>query len=214
MTVLTSTPDLLSQLSQGPIKMGDLKKMAKEIKKDHALAMELWDSREFYPRMLAVLIMDKKLIGQDLIDRLADDLQTHNSDQRVRITDWFLANQLMKDNRLKALINTWEHAPSPILRRLFWYQQGRLRWTGQTPPDNTAELLASLENNLATEEPEVQWAMNFTAGWIGVYDPKHRSQVVTLGEKVGLYKGDPVSRGCTPNYLPEFVEIEVGKRKA
>ncbi|WP_342561406.1 hypothetical protein NST84_17240 [Paenibacillus sp. FSL R7-0345] len=44
-------------------------------------------------------------------------------------------------------------------------------------------------------------------------DQKHRARCIKLGEVAGLYKGDMVSRGCTPDYLPEFIAIEVGKRK-
>lgn len=40
-------------------KLGDLRKIAKDIKKDHELAMELWSTEEFLPRLLAILIMDK-----------------------------------------------------------------------------------------------------------------------------------------------------------
>lgn len=64
----------------------------------------------------------------------------------------------------------------------------RLRWTGQTPPDNTADLVAAIETNISQEEPEVQWAMNFTAGWIGVYDEENRARCMEIGEKTGLYK--------------------------
>lgn len=62
------------------------------------------------------------------------------------------------------------------------------------------------------EEPEVQWAMNFTAGWIGVYEEEYRERCIKLGEATGLYKDDMVSKGCTPNYLPGFITIEVAKR--
>ena len=86
-----------------------------------------------------------------------------------------------------------------------------MRWVGQTPPDNTEYLLSAIETNIAKEEPEVQWAMNFTAGWIGVYDKKYRSRCVAIGEKTGLYKGKMVSKGCTPDYLPEFIAIESEK---
>lgn len=61
-------------------------------------------------------------------------------------------------------------------------------------------------------EPEVQWAMNFTAGQIGIHEPDYRARCVKLGEKTGLYKDEKVSRGCTPNYLPQFIDIEVRKR--
>jgi len=81
------------------------------------------------------------------------------------------------------------------------------------PPNNTENLLASIEKNIATEEPEVQWAMNFTAGQIGIFDTTYRKRCIALGEKNGLYKDEPVSKGCTPNYLPEFIRIQVGKLK-
>jgi 3-methyladenine DNA glycosylase AlkD len=120
----------------------------------------------------------------------------------------------MKDKKLVVLIESWEENPSPILRRFFWYHQARLRWTGKTPPPgNSAQLLNSLESNMATAEPEVQWAMNFCAGWIGIFEPKLRPRCVKLGKTLGLYKDEPVAKNCTPSYLPEFIRIEVGKRE-
>jgi len=55
--------------------------------------------------------------------------------------------------------------------------------------------------------------MNFTAGWIGVYDETRRTKCIKLGEKTGLYKDEVVPRGCTPSYLPAFITVEVNKRK-
>lgn len=193
-------------------KLGDLRKMAKDIKKDHSLAMDLWATGTFLSRQLAILIMDNKILTLDLINELDKDIQTHPFDERNQLMDWLMANQLAKDKKTIALMQSWEKSPSTLQRRTYWYYQARLRWTGQTPPDNTPELLSSIETSLAKEEPEVQWAMNFTAGWIGVYEKKYRSRCVTLGEKTGLYKDDMVSKGCTPNYLPAFIAMETNKR--
>lgn len=209
-----STEDLLSQLNADTIKLGEIKKIAKEIKKDHDLALELWASESFYPRMLAVLIMDKKQLTQNLITQLAEDLRVHEMEQRLQIADWLLANQLMKDKKLVVLLESWEKETPPLLRRWFWYHQARLRWTGKTPPDNTVDLLNSLETDMANAESEVQWAMNFAAAQIGIYEPEYRERCIELGERLGLYKGDPVARGCTPDYLPEHIRIEVAKRAA
>lgn len=203
--------DILLQINS-KTKLGDLRKIAKGIKKDHELAMELWASEEFLPRLLAILIMDKKLLSQDVLNQLDQDMQTHTFEERNNLMDWLMANQLMKDQKNIALMESWKNSPSVLQRRAFWYFQGRLRWTGQTLPDNTADLLAEIEANLAQEEPEVQWAMNLTAGWIGVYDEKYRARCMEIGEKTGLYKDEMVSKGCTPNYLPEFISIEVNKR--
>ncbi|MCM3090917.1 MULTISPECIES: DNA alkylation repair protein [unclassified Cytobacillus] len=203
--------NILSQIDS-KTKLGDLRKIAKVIKKDHELAMELWSSEEYLPRLLAILIMDKKLLSQDVLDKLDKDMQIHTIDERNNLMDWLMANQLNKDKKTVALMESWETSPSTLQRRAFWYYQARLRWTGQTPPDNTEDLLSALEANISQEEPEVQWAMNFTAGWIGVYDEKNRARCIKIGEKTGLYKDEKVSKGCTPNYLPEFIKIEVNKR--
>src|SRR5690606_14534236 len=163
--------------------------------------------------LLATLMFDKKLLTEEVIDQLAADMLQHDLQQRSQLADWLMANQLAKDKKLASLMTTWEKSPSPILRRLFWYHQARLRWTGQTPPDNSAELLKSLEKEMAHEEPEVQWAMNFCAGQIGIHEPEFRARCIKLGEKLGLYKDEHVSKNCTPSYLPEFIRIEVAKRK-
>ncbi|MFC5735560.1 DNA alkylation repair protein [Cytobacillus gottheilii] len=193
-------------------KLGDLRKIAKDIKKDHELAMELWSTEAYLPRLLAILIMDKKNLSQDVLNKLGQDMQTHTFDERNNLMDWLMANQLSKDKKTIALMESWENSSSALQRRTFWYYQARLRWTGQTPPDNTEYLLSALEANIAQEEREVQWAMNFTAGWIGVYDEKQRARCITLGEKTGLYKDEKVAKGCTPSYLPEFIAIEANKR--
>ncbi|GAA0372590.1 DNA alkylation repair protein [Bacillus horti] len=203
---------ILSQINS-KTKLGDLRKIAKDIKKDHELAMELWSTEEFLPRLLALLIMDKKLLSQEVLNKLDKDMQTHTFEEKNNIMDWLMANQLTKDKKTIALMESWENSPSALQRRAYWYYQARLRWTGQTPPDNTVDLLSKLEANITQEEPEVQWAMNFTAGWIGVYDEKYRARCINLGEETGLYRGQMVSKGCTPDYLPEFITIEVNKRQ-
>lgn len=211
MKLSSKAENILSQINT-KTKLGDLRKIAKEIKKDHALAMELWSTGKFLPRQVAILIMENKVLSQDLIDKLDKDMHEHPLNERNQLIDWLMANQLTKDKKIIKLIESWENSPSALQRRVFWYYKARLRWVGQIPPDNTADLIAAIEANIAKEEPEVQWAMNFTAGWIGVFDEKYRKRCIAVGEKTGLYKDDMVSKGCTPDYLPEFIAIEANKR--
>lgn len=211
MKLSSKAENILAQINS-TTKLGDLRKIAKEIKKDHELAMELWSTGKFLPRQLAILIMDSKLLSQELMNQLEKDMEVHPLNERNQLMDWMMANQLMKDKKTIELIKSWDKSPYALQRRVFWYYQARLRWVGQTPPDNTADLLSAIEANIATEQPEVQWAMNFTAGWIGVYDQAYRKRCVAIGEQTGLYKGEMVSKGCTPNYLPEFIAIEADKR--
>lgn len=202
-----------AQIDPKTTKLGDLRKLAKEIKKDHELAMELWSTGEYLPRQLAMLIMDKKHLTQTLIDQLDADIQSHEYEERNHLMDWLMANQLAKDKKTVALMESWENSPSSLQRRLFWYYQARLRWMGKTDHSNTEDLLSSIEAKLLKEPPEVQWAMNFTAGQIGKWQAEHRARCIAIGESTGLYRDEIVPRGCTPNYLPEFISIEVAKLK-
>ncbi|UUX34845.1 DNA alkylation repair protein [Fundicoccus culcitae] len=210
--VTAKAQELLEQLGPETLR-GELRKIAKEIKMDHAIAMELWSSQEYTPRLLALLIMDKKQLSADDVDRIILDMEDHDYDQRISLMDWFYANQLTKLKKLQNLIDGWQHSEIPLQRRTFWYYQARQRWTGQIPPDNTEALLDAIEADIVDEKPEVQFTMNLTAGWIGVYDEQYRDRCIAIGEKTGLYKGEMVSKGCTPSYLPEFIAIEVEKRQ-
>ncbi len=207
----TKAENVLTQISDKNTKLGDLRKIANGIKKDHDLAMELWSSKLFFARQLAILIMDKKLLTEKVIDNLVSGINQHNEKERLQLIDWLMANQLTKDKKTIALIESWEDSQSSLKRRIYWYYQGRLRWAGQ-PQTNNEKLLSIIESKIEKEDPEVQWAMNFTTGWIGVYEKKYRNRCVALGEKTGLYNGKMVSKGCTPEYLPEFITIESNKR--
>lgn len=211
MKLSSKSKEIYDHINIETTKLGDLRKIAKEIKVNHELAMELWSTSEFLPRLLASLIMDKKLLTQEFINTLDMDIQKHELEERNQLIDWLMANQFAKDKKIIALVESWENSTSTLQRRVFWYYQARLRWMGNTNHSNTEKLLTAIELKLAKEKTEVQWAMNFTAGQIGKWQVEHRERCIAIGKKTGLYKDEIVHKGCTPNYLPKFISIEVAK---
>lgn len=111
--------DILNRLN-AQTKMGDLSKIAKEIKKDHALAMELWQSGKYMARMLASLIMDTKALNTEVVESLYNDMKNHDLPEQEQINDWLMANQLMKHKQTVAMLEAWEQSPSDMQRRSFW----------------------------------------------------------------------------------------------
>lgn len=216
MKLSAKAADIVTDITKDNTKLGDLRKIAKEIKKDHALAQELWGTGKLMPMLLACLIFDPKLLDAKAVDALLADIDkldgNEEGSERLQLTDWLMANQLMKDKKLTTLILNWQDDAQALKRRIFWYYQGRLRWTGQRPPEDTGNLLRAIQENIAGEQPEVQWVMNFAAGWIGVFDKQFRDDCIAMGEKHGLYKDEFVHKNCTPSYLPKFIEIEANKR--
>jgi len=211
MELSSTAENIITQISDKKTKLGDLRKIANVIKKDHELAMELWSTTHYLARQLAILLMDKKLLSKEIIDRLVSDIEQHREEEKLQLIDWLMANQLAKDKRTIALMESWENSTSPLQRRTFWYHQARLRWVGQTPPPNSEELLSKIETRIENEVSEVQWAMNFTAAQIGIFQEIFRKRCINIGEQTGLYKDEMVAKNCTPNYLPKFIAIQVAK---
>jgi len=211
MKLSSTAENIITQISDKKTKLGDLRKIANVIKKDHELAMELWSTTHYLARQLAILLMDKKLLSKEIIDRLVSDIEQHREEEKLQLIDWLMANQLAKDKRTIALMESWENSTSPLQRRTFWYHQARLRWVGQTPPPNSEELLSKIETRIENEVSEVQWAMNFTAAQIGIFQETFRKRCINIGEQTGLYKNEMVAKNCTPNYLPKFIAIQVAK---
>jgi 3-methyladenine DNA glycosylase AlkD len=205
--------NILTQISEASTKLGDLRKIADSIKKNHNLAMEFWSTGKYFPRQLAILIMDKKMLSMDFLNDLFKDIEQHPENEKLHLTDWLMANQLVKDKKTIAFIESWADGPSSLQRRIFWYYQGRLRWVGQNPPPNSEALLDIIDKNIEKEKSEVQWAMNFTAGQIGIFQEEFRERCSAIGERTGLYKDEIVAKNCTPNYLPKYIAIQVAKLK-
>lgn len=203
---------LADQVTPEDTRMSQIRALAKTIKTDHALALELWSTEHVRSRQLAVLLFDKKKLDEELVDSLCADLAVHPEKHQTNIMEWLMVNQLSKSAAGRRLMESWEHSDLDVQRRTFWYHQARLRWRGKTPPGNTVHLLDALDARLANEVPMVQMMMNFAAGWSGVYEPEHRDRCVALGERTGLYRDEVVPRGCAPQYLPEF--IREGAHKA
>ena len=73
-------------------------------------------------------------------------------------------------------------------------------------------LLDRIESELADAVPEVQRTMNNTLAGIGIHAPKLRKRAIAIGEKVGLYRDWPVSKGCTPPFVPIWVNFMVSRQ--
>lgn len=204
--------NIVKTINKDSTKYGDVKKLAKEIKKDHTLAMGLWATGQYYPRLLAVLILDRKMIDESFIENFSTDLEKHSEGEWKQILDWLFANQLNKSKKLLSMVDGWMRSESAVQRKLFWTHQYRLRWTGKTGHENTEELMDVIEETIMNENQPIQESMILTAGWIGVYNLEYRDRLVKFGEATGLYKDLKAPPGCTPWYLPEFIRIEAQKR--
>jgi 3-methyladenine DNA glycosylase AlkD len=191
--------------NQFGVKLGDIRTIANRIKSDHALALELWKTGNVEAQLLATLIIKPKMLSAAELDAMT------RSTTCTQVADWLNSYVVAKHPEKDALRERWMKDKDRWAARAGWHFTASLINKGGNGVDLEA-LLDRIEKELPKARPEVQWTMNNTLAAIGIQHARLRPRVIALGEKIGLYRDWPVSKGCIPPYVPVWVEA-MSKRK-
>jgi 3-methyladenine DNA glycosylase AlkD len=191
--------------NQFGVKLGDIRAIAKQIKTDHELALELWDTGNVDAQLLATLIIKPGSLSAVELDTLT------RSTTCAQVADWLNAYVVAQHPAQDALREKWMQDKDRWAARAGWNLTAS-RVNKAVGGLDVAALLDRIEKELPNASPEVQWTMNNTLAAIGIQHPAHRKRAIAIGEKIGLYRDWPVSKGCTPPYVPVWIEALV-KRK-
>ncbi len=127
------------------------------------------------------------------------------------MADWLNAYVVAQHPEKEALREKWMTAKDRWAARAGWNLTASRVNKGARDLDLPA-LLDRIEKEMPKAMPEVQWTMNNTLAAIGIHHPKHRKRTLAIGENIGLYRDWPVSKGCTPPYVPVWVEAMVKRQ--
>ncbi|HRQ71816.1 MAG TPA: DNA alkylation repair protein [Phycisphaerales bacterium] len=202
------------------VKTGDIRKLAKKIKTDHDLALELWKTGNVDAQLLAILAMDPKRLSTAQLDSMVREARF------AWVAEW-LQSYIIKNRpaaEREALREKWmsKSEKDAWAARAGWHLTASIINNGGTSRDRKGAddhtldldaLLDRIEKEMPKAPPETKWTMNSTLGAIGIHHPAHRKRALAIGEKIGLYKDWPVSKGCTIPYVPVWVE-EMVKQQA
>jgi 3-methyladenine DNA glycosylase AlkD len=191
--------------NQFGVSLGDIRALATKIRTDHPLALSLWETGNVEAQFLATLLIQPKKLSAKEMDRMVRSITF------VRVADWLNAYVVRQHPDNEALRQDWMAAED--------------RWAARAGWDLTAErvakspdgldlpaLLARIESEMASADREVQWTMNNTPATIGIHFPKHRKRAIAIGEKLGIYRDSPVSKGCTSPFAPIWIQFMVSRQ--
>ena len=187
-----------------------IREIANEYGKNQETARHLWKHGGTYSRLFSLLIMDLKAIDTGYIETMIQDIEAADKQDQRKLSDWLIANVLMKKASLKKEAGNWRSAKSIIKPRIFWSIQART--VKAENRELNVQLLEALEQKMASANEMVQEPMNWCAAQIGIEVESLRVRCLKLGEKLGLYKDYPVSKGCTSPYLPIWITTIVEKQ--
>ena len=203
--------------NQFGVKLGDIRTIAKKFKPSaatHALALKLWETGNVEAQLLATLLLTPASLTADELDALT------RSTTCSQVAEWLNAYIVPNQPDKDILREKWmkPREKDRWAARAGWHlTASRINKAAKTPSADIdldlVALLDRIEKELAKAAPEVQWTMNNTLAAIGIHHADLRKRAIAIGEKVGLYRDWPVSKGCTPPYVPVWVDFMV-KRNA
>ena len=189
------------------LKMGDIRKVAKEIKTDHALALQLWDSGVFEARMLAILVMKPKQLSAEQLDAMV------RSNGVAQVADWLSSYVIGAHPEKEKLRAAWMKCDHPMAARAGWsLTAGRIAKDAANL--DLPGLLDRIEKTMPGAPPQTQWTMNIALAYIGIHHPQHRARALSIGEALGIYRDYPCSPGCTSPFAPIWINEMVRRQSA
>lgn len=187
------------------VKLGDLRTIAKKFKVNHPLAMELWDTQNIDARLLAILIMNASELSEQELTEMVCSI---DFDQ---VSDWFNA-YILKDHPARDMVmSEWLHSKNIWAARSGWsLLAGKIARDSEGL--SISEILDRIESEMPAAAPQVQWTMNTALAQTGIHHPAYRNRAMSIGERLGIYRNYPVSKGCTSPFAPIWIS-EMVKRQ-
>jgi 3-methyladenine DNA glycosylase AlkD len=191
--------------NQFGVKHGDIRVLAKKIKADHTLAMSLWETGNIDAQYLAILLIKPKDLSAQEVDRLVRSVTFG------WVADW-LTNYVVKQHPDKeTLRQEWMATDHRWAARAGWSLTAERVVKSPDGLDPPA-LLDRIESEMGTADPVAQWTMNSALAEIGIHFPELRKRAIAIGEKLGIYRDYPVSKGCTSPFAPIWINYMVSRQ--
>jgi 3-methyladenine DNA glycosylase AlkD len=186
------------------VKLGDIRTIAKKIKSDHALALELWQTGNLDAQLLATLILKPKALTADDLDRMVRSVTTW------QLADWLNSYVVAQHPDKEALRQKWMTTKHPMAARAGWRLTAD-RISDEPEGLDLPALLDRIESEMAKADPAAQWTMNSTLAQIGIHVLKLRKRALAIGEKLGIYRDYPCAKGCTSPFAPIWINAMVNR---
>jgi 3-methyladenine DNA glycosylase AlkD len=191
--------------NQFGVMRGDIRTLANTIKTDHELAKALWETGNIDARFLAILIIAPKRLSITELNNMV------RSERFAEVIDWLYAYVIKEHADKEQLRLQWMIDDDVMAARLGWsLTSGRVSRSSEGL--DLPAILDRIESEMPAAPPEVQWTMNTTLAQIGIHHPAYRERALAIGERLGIYRDYPVSKGCTSPFAPIWIN-EMVKRQ-
>jgi 3-methyladenine DNA glycosylase AlkD len=154
------------------VNLGKLRSLAKRLKTQQDLAVELWDTGDTAARLLAILICRPKAFSRDELDAMLRQSRV------PKVQDWLINYVVKKSQHAQELRLAWFADADPWVASAGWTLTADR--VAKSPENlDLPGLLDLIEAQMKDAQDRLQWAMNTCLAQIGIEHAELRARAST-----------------------------------
>jgi len=192
------------------VSFADLRLLAKQIKVDQDLAVQLWATGNHDAQILATLIADPAQFDAKTLDAWSKNLENYV------ITDQF-AGLVARTLYWQKKAEKWHKARGEWIARAGWNLIGQLALHESALPDSYFEpYLIEIEAGIHQQKNRVREAMNNALIAIGIRNAALQEKALSAAQTIGLVEIDHGETNCRTPSATEYIlrTVEHRRKKA
>ncbi|MFC3895459.1 DNA alkylation repair protein [Lentzea rhizosphaerae] len=180
------------------VNLGKLRAVAKRLKTQQELSVQLWRTGDTAARLLALLICRPKAFSRDELDAMLREAR------RPKVHDWLVNYVVKKSPHAEDLRVSWFADADPVVASAGWALTTD-RVARKPEGLDLAGLLDVIEKEMKDAPERLQWAMNHCLAQIGIEHPSLRARAIGIGERLEVLKDYPTPPNCTSPFAPIWI---------
>src|SRR5690554_1589368 len=180
------------------VNLSKLRLIAKRLKTQHELSLELWATGETPAKLLALLICRPKGFDRGELDTMLREAGS------PKVHDWLVNYVVKKSTHAEGLRAAWLADADPVVASAGWALTSE-RVNKKPEGLDLPGLLDTIEAEMKAAPERLQWAMNTCLAYIGIAHPEHRARALDIGERLEVLKDYPTPPNCTSPYAPIWI---------
>ncbi|WP_074466406.1 DNA alkylation repair protein [Arthrobacter sp. SW1] len=189
------------------VNLGKLRAVAKRLKTQQDVALELWATDDTAAKLLSLLICRPKAFSHDELDTMLRQART------PKVHDWLVGYVVKKSPHAEDLRQAWFADPDPVVASAGWALTSD-RVVKNPEGLDLPGLLDIIEARMKDAPERLQWAMNTCLAQIGIEHPEHRARALSIGERLEVLKDYPTPPNCTSPFAPIWINEMVRRKEA
>lgn len=185
------------------VKIGEMKKIQKKTKTNHALALELFDTGIYDAAYFAGMIADEKAVTKKELQHWVETAPSQ------RISAWIVTGLAAESPHGLEMAFKWIESPTEFIASVGWGTLAGIAGhlpDDQLPLDKFRKLIARVEKEIQKAPNEIRYKMNSFLIAVGGGIPSLSDEALAAAKRIGKVECDMGDTACKVPEAPAYIE--------